>query len=193
MWLLPREISPKMQANFWCFDSSLIPLCHSPSALKHAEADGPMSTNDDVIKRKHLPRYWPFIRGCTVYPVDSLHKMQWRGALMFSLICAWINGLANTRDGGHLGRHRAHYDVTVMYLFHHWLWWWLFAWFSLGNSLHFDGLMQERRNSSALAMVLRRSCINPSICHYHFFTLNIGIGGYVKELWCSGAMSQWFH
>ena len=133
------------------------------------------------------------LSGDAPYPVDSLHKMQWRGALMFSLICAWINGLANNRDGGHLGRQRAHYDVTVMYLFHHWLWWWLFAWFSLRNSLHFDGLMQERRNSSALAMVLRLSCTNPSICHYHFFTLNIGIGGYVKELWCSGAISQWFH
>ena len=30
---------------------------------------------------------------------------------------------------------------------------------------HFDGLVQERRNSSALAMELRISCINPSICN----------------------------
>ena len=29
---------------------------------------------------------------------------------------------------------------------------------------HFDGLMQERCNSSALAMELRLSCTNPSIC-----------------------------
>ena len=28
---------------------------------------------------------------------------------------------------------------------------------------HTDGLVQERRNSSALAMELRLSCINPSI------------------------------
>ena len=28
---------------------------------------------------------------------------------------------------------------------------------------HIDGLMQERRNSSALAMELRLSCSNPSI------------------------------
>ena len=45
---------------------------------------------------------------------ESPHKGQWRGALMFSLICAWINGWANTPDAGGLGRHRAHYDVTVM-------------------------------------------------------------------------------
>ena len=47
-------------------------------------------------------------------PVDSLHKGQWRGALMFSLICAWTNGWANNRDAGDLRLHRAHYDVTVI-------------------------------------------------------------------------------
>ena len=36
------------------------------------------------------------------------------GALMFSLICVWINGWVNTRDAGDLRRHRDHYDVTVM-------------------------------------------------------------------------------
>ena len=42
------------------------------------------------------------------------HKGQWRGALMFSLICTRINGLANNGAAGDLRRHRAHYDVTVM-------------------------------------------------------------------------------
>ena len=46
--------------------------------------------------------------------MDSPHKGQWRGALMFSLICAWTNGRANNRDGGDLRRNRGHYDVTVM-------------------------------------------------------------------------------
>ena len=45
---------------------------------------------------------------------NSPHKTQWRGALMFSLICAWINGWVNTRGAGDLRRNRAHYDVTVM-------------------------------------------------------------------------------
>ena len=48
-------------------------------------------------------------------PVNSLHKGQWRGALMFSLICARINGWVNNRDAGDLRRHRTHYDVIVMY------------------------------------------------------------------------------
>ena len=72
--------------------------------------------HDDVIKWKHFPRYWPFVQGIHRWPVNSPHKSQWHGALMFSLICAWINGWVNNRDAGDLRRHRAHYDVTVMWL-----------------------------------------------------------------------------
>ena len=69
---------------------------------------------DDVIKWKPFPRYWPFVRGIHRSPVNSPHKGQWRGALVFSLICAWINGQVNNREVGDLRRHRAHYDVIVM-------------------------------------------------------------------------------
>ena len=47
-------------------------------------------------------------------PVNSPHKEQWRGALMFSLICTWINGWVKNREAGDLRLNRAHYDVTVM-------------------------------------------------------------------------------
>ena len=73
-----------------------------------------MITHDDVIKWKHFPRHWPFVRGIHRSPVNSPHKGQWRGALMFSLICAWINSWVNNREAGDLRRYRAHYDVTVM-------------------------------------------------------------------------------
>ena len=69
------------------------------------------ASHDDVIKWKHFPRYWPFVRGI---PMNSPHKCHWRGALIFSLICAWINGWVNTREAGHLIHHGAHYDVIVM-------------------------------------------------------------------------------
>ena len=36
------------------------------------------------------------------------------GALMFSLMCAWINGWVNNRKAGDLRSHHAHYDVTVI-------------------------------------------------------------------------------
>ena len=45
------------------------------------------------------------------------HKGQWRGALMFSLICAWINRWVNNGEAGDLRRHGAHYNVAVI------MWW----------------------------------------------------------------------
>ena len=39
---------------------------------------------------------------------------QWRGALMFYFLCAWINGWVSNGEAGDWRRHRAHYDVTVM-------------------------------------------------------------------------------
>ena len=70
--------------------------------------------HDDVIKWKHFPRYWPFVRGIHRSPVNSPHKVQWRGALMFSLICAWITRWVNNHKAGDLRPHPAYYDVTVM-------------------------------------------------------------------------------
>ena len=70
--------------------------------------------HDDVIKLKQFPRYWPFVRGIHRSPVNSPHKGQWRGALMFSLVCAWTNGWTNNQNTGDLRRHCVHYDVTAM-------------------------------------------------------------------------------
>ena len=74
---------------------------------------------DYVIKWKHFPSYWPFVRGIHRSLVNSPHtQSQWRGALMFSLICVWINGRVNSCEAGDLRRHRAHYDVIVMVIRH---------------------------------------------------------------------------
>ena len=70
--------------------------------------------HDDVIKWKHFPRNWPFVRGIHRSPVNSPDNGQWRGALMFSLICAWIKTWVNNGEAGDLRRYRAHYDVIVM-------------------------------------------------------------------------------
>ena len=59
-------------------------------------------------------RYWPFVQGIHRSSVNSPNKGQWRGALVFSLICTWINGWVNNRETDDLRRHRAHYDVIVM-------------------------------------------------------------------------------
>ena len=77
--------------------------------------------HDDVIKWKHFPRYWPFVREIHRSPVNFPHKGQWRGALMFSLICTRMNGWVNNREAGDLRRYQVHYDVIVMF-------WLFFVW-----------------------------------------------------------------
>ena len=63
---------------------------------------------------EHFPRNWPFVRGIHRSQVNSPHKGQWRGALMFSLICVWILDWVNNREAGDLRRYHAHFDVIVM-------------------------------------------------------------------------------
>ena len=73
-----------------------------------------MDFHDDVIKWNCFPRYWPIVRGIHPSLVKSPHKGQWRGDLMFSLICTKTNDWASHRDAGDLKRHRAYYNVVVM-------------------------------------------------------------------------------
>ena len=56
----------------------------------------------------------PLVRGIQWRPVNSPHKGQWHEALMFSLICTWMNCWVNNHEAGELRCHCAHYDVTVM-------------------------------------------------------------------------------
>ena len=93
----------------------LAPRSHSSRQLNTRSISQTALNHDDVIKWKHFSRYWHFVQGIHRSLVNSPHKSQWRGALMFSLICAWTNGWVNTPDAGDLRRHRANYDVTVMW------------------------------------------------------------------------------
>ena len=84
---------------------------HAHRAVKHGNRQ---NIYHDVMKWKHFPRYWPFARRIHRSSVNSPHKGQWRGALMFSLICVWINGWVNNGEAGDLRHHLDHYDVIVM-------------------------------------------------------------------------------
>ena len=95
---------PVMRKVFPCHDVVMLWAFKLPN----------QTDNDDFTEWKHFPRYWPFVRGIHRSPVNSPHKGQWREALLFSLICVWINGWVNNREAGDLKRHRAHYDVIVM-------------------------------------------------------------------------------
>ena len=55
-----------------------------------------------------------FCAGNSPVPGEFPHKGHWHGALVFSLICVWINGWVNNREAGDLRRYCAHDDVTVM-------------------------------------------------------------------------------
>ena len=87
---------------------------HREISLAKPPCDQIVLVHDDVIKWKQFPRYWPFMRGIHRSPKNSPHKGQGRGALMFSVICAWINGWVNNRQADDLISHRAHYDFIVM-------------------------------------------------------------------------------
>ena len=101
--------------------------------------------HDDVIKWKQIPRNWPFVRGIHRSPVNSPHKGQWRGALMFSLICVWINGWVNNGEAGDLRRYCAHCDVTVMTLTS-------FAY--LESILHYSDSIIKHRQTSDISHTL---------------------------------------
>ena len=64
-----------------------------------------------LVLRKHFPRYLLFGRRVHRSPVNFPLTDQWRGAMMFSLICAWTNVWANHQDTGEL-RHHTHYGAA---------------------------------------------------------------------------------
>ena len=71
-------------------------------------------THDDVIKWKHFPRYWPFVRGIHRPPVNSRIKASDAELWCFLWAALWINGWVNNREAGDLRRRHAHYDLIVM-------------------------------------------------------------------------------
>ena len=109
----------KYQSNCFIFTllNNDIQIISISSFVHNNHVRGTLSSlyhHDDIIKWKHFSCYWPFVRGIHRSPVNSPHKGQCRRALMFSLICVWINGWVNNREAGDLRCHHAHYDVIVM-------------------------------------------------------------------------------
>ena len=70
---------------------------------------GEVASHDDVMKFKHFPHHWPSVWGIHRSPVDSPHKRQWWGTLIFPFISVCANFCTNSRQtreyrclGGHL-------------------------------------------------------------------------------------------
>ena len=135
MWVAPR-----LQQSHWVSNLRSRPTWCTQSQQRNPWWRHQMET--------FLPRYWPFARGIHWSPVNSPHKGQWRGALMFSLICVWFNGSANNRDAGGLRRYSAHCDVIVM----HWT---------------KGGITQSKRSIGWVPHYIRLS--RQLVCHAIFF------------------------
>ena len=115
-WLFALEDSMNIfdkliEMEAWSIRFYFHPYCAVCDSLPQPRISNIMMTSS---KWKHFPRHWPFVWEIHLSPVNSPHEGQWRGALIFSLICAWINGWVNNREAGDLRRHRAHLDVIVM-------------------------------------------------------------------------------
>ena len=76
----------------------LVPKCFYGD-IRHNKRQRCKWLHDDVIKWKHFPRYWSFVRGIHRSPVTSPQLGLWRGALMLSLICA-LNKRLNKQSWG---------------------------------------------------------------------------------------------
>ena len=107
-------------AERWLFEEYSLAICRQYSDLVSTSVTYVASLRHHFCdtwwrhQMETLSAYLALCAGNSPVPVISPHKGQWRGALMFSLICVWINGWVNNREAGYLRRHRGHYDVNVM-------------------------------------------------------------------------------
>ena len=95
-----------------CNLSATFNTLHRDVHLKRLIADpGVMMTSSNGNIFRVTGPLWEEFTGV---PLNSPHKGQWRGDLMFSLICVWINGWVNNHGAGDLRRYHAHYVITEM-------------------------------------------------------------------------------
>ena len=76
--LFPEQILRKMTDSIWHTRSQWFRV-ETPRWQASNFAGEHTVAHDDVIKWKHFPRSWPFVRGIHQSPANSPHKSQWRG------------------------------------------------------------------------------------------------------------------
>ena len=95
-------------------------MCSIQISLKFA-AGGPVDNNPALAQNMTTMETFSALLALCAWNSPATgefpHKSQWRSALMFTLICAWISRWVNNREAGDLRRHRAHYDVIVIKCF----------------------------------------------------------------------------
>ena len=102
-----HDLKQCLSSIVWCFHSRKCNVWYRLQDDSHY-LNMITSANGNIFRVN-----WPFVPGIHWSPVNSPHKDQWRGALMFSLICAWANGRVSNPDAGDLGHHDPPYYVTA--------------------------------------------------------------------------------
>ena len=109
------HVAPVNRLAYEYYQQVIAIIKHTVRVLLWCVMDYVLTNHDDVIKWKHFPRCWPFVREFTGHRWIPLTKASDAELWCFhSLICVWMNNRVNNREAGDLRRHRAHYDVTVM-------------------------------------------------------------------------------
>ena len=98
--LSKNHIPQSCQIFTWSVDydyviTSTYPIC--PGMYVQLARDRSYK-HDDIIKWKHFPCNWPFVKGIHGSLVYSPHHGPWHGVLMFSLTYARTNIWANNWD-----------------------------------------------------------------------------------------------
>ena len=96
--------------------------------------------------------------------VNSQYKGQWRGALMFSLICAWTNSWTNNGDASDLRCHHAHY-VNVMHL----------IWACYTETDHFPATRIIELFSHRVLLLCKSNCIAAQNPVEHTVCVGLGV------------------
>ena len=112
IWRFHNNITSLSPCNFLVLDCR----CKSDSTSAFSKFTNCYFEHMMTSSNGNIFRVTGLCAGNSPVPVNSPHKGQWRGALMFSLICVWINCWVNNREAGDLRRHRGPYDVRVMLL-----------------------------------------------------------------------------
>ena len=98
----------------WLFDKKLY-KCYQPRSDQGLVGVDYIITHDDVIKWKHFPRYWPFVRrnspATGEFPAQRPVTRSFDVFFDLRLKIGWVNN----GEAGELRRHIVHYDVTVMF------------------------------------------------------------------------------
>ena len=120
-----------------------------------------------TLSNGNIFRVTGLLCGNSRWPVNSPHKSQWRGALVFSMISAWTNSWASNGYAGDLRRHRAHYNVIAIWMkINQWISLKLFLWAPINNGPTFVEVSQPLLES------MMTQFIDAYMCHkeheFHF-------------------------